>query len=163
LDFFRRISIAFHFSSIELTFVLPFRAVYDQYGEEGLKGVPGGGPSGPDGQFPGGVPGGFPGAGFTFTTGPGGRPGAGGGRGGGFTPTDAQKIFEAMLGGRSPFGGGGGFGGGGFGGMGGSPMDIDEDDLMGGFGGGGRPRGRAGGMPGGFPGFGGAPRSRSAE
>lgn len=45
------------------------------------------------------------------------------------------------------------------------PMDIDEDDMMSGFGGGGRSRGRAGGMPGGFPGFGGGgmPRSRSEE
>ena len=66
------------------------RAVYDQFGEDGLKG--GGGPSpgaGSAGSFPGGFSGfGGPGTSFTFTT-----SGHGGGRGG-FAPTDPNKIFE---------------------------------------------------------------------
>ena len=65
------------------------RAVYDQFGEDGLKGrgpVPGQGAS--DGysgfsEFPDG------GRTFTFTSGPGGFGGQGG-----FAPTDPQKIFE---------------------------------------------------------------------
>lgn len=76
------------------------RTIYDQFGEEGLKG--GGGPS-PGAGGPGGAPGagfsgfgGFPGGGgntFSFSTSgpPGG--GFGGGRGG-FAPTDPNKIFE---------------------------------------------------------------------
>ncbi|KAF8335160.1 hypothetical protein F5887DRAFT_1063412 [Amanita rubescens] len=95
------------------------RAVYDQFGEEGLKGG-GGPPPGAGGGFPGG--GGFSGfpAGSTFTF----------SSGGGFTATDPQKIFEQIFG-----GGLGGFGGrsGGF--------SMDQDDDMGGFGGmGGMPR-----------------------
>jgi DnaJ homolog subfamily B member 4 len=71
------------------------RAVYDQFGEEGLKGGPpadagaagGGGFSGFPGGFPGGGGGasGFPqGTTFTFST---------GGPGGGFTPGDPSSIF----------------------------------------------------------------------
>lgn len=72
------------------------RAVYDQFGEEGLKG--GGGP--PPGAGAGGNPfagfsssgGGFPGGStFTFTSGPG---GGFGGRSGGFQASDPMKIFE---------------------------------------------------------------------
>lgn len=67
------------------------RTIYDQFGEEGLKG--GGGPA-PDGAGPGFSSfGGFPGGGtrtFSFSTGPGGF----GGGGGGFAPTDPNKIFE---------------------------------------------------------------------
>lgn len=63
------------------------RAVYDQLGEEGLKGsrpTPGaGGPGGFSG-FPGGST-------FTFTSGPG---GGGFSSSGGFAPTDPQKVFE---------------------------------------------------------------------
>lgn len=73
------------------------RTVYDQFGEEGLKG--GGGPppgasefsSFPSGSF-GGFPGGgsFPGGSFSFhTSGPGGGFG-----GGGFNPSDPNKVFE---------------------------------------------------------------------
>jgi DnaJ family protein B protein 4 len=73
------------------------RTVYDQFGEEGLKG--GGGPppgasAGPAGAGPGGFSGfsGFPGGGgntFTFTSsGPGGFR-----QSGGFAPTDPNKIF----------------------------------------------------------------------
>ena len=75
------------------------RAVYDQFGEEGLKGGPpppgaGGSPFGA-GAGAGGFPGGagfssFPGGStFTFTTG-------GPGRGGRteFSPSDPNKIFE---------------------------------------------------------------------
>ncbi len=68
------------------------RTIYDQLGEEGLKGgVPPQGANGPSG-FSGfsGTPGASP---FTFTTGPGGAPGGFGGRGG-FSPTDPNKIFE---------------------------------------------------------------------
>jgi len=69
------------------------KAVYDQFGEEGLKGGPP--PNAGEGSF-GGFPGGasfsgFPGGGgttFTFTS-----SGPGGGRGG-FSPTDPRTIFE---------------------------------------------------------------------
>lgn len=142
------------------------RTIYDQVGEEGLKGG-GGGPASGAG-FPGfASSSGFPGgATFSFTSGPGGSPFAsstGGARPGGFAPTDPQKIFEQIF---SQFGGmGGGFGGGsgGFGGMGGSPSmggrsgmsgrsgtsgmgrspNIFDDDDIGG--------GSFYGMPGGMP------------
>jgi DnaJ family protein B protein 4 len=64
------------------------RAVYDQFGEDGLKGR---------GPTPGaGGPGGFSGSGsgfpsgntFTFTSGPGGFSSTG------YAPSDPQKIFE---------------------------------------------------------------------
>ena len=68
------------------------RTIYDQLGEEGLKGggVPPQGAGGPSGfsSF-GGFPGGQT---FSFTSGPGG--GFGGGGRGGFSPTDPNKIFE---------------------------------------------------------------------
>ena len=80
------------------------RAVYDQYGEEGLKGqVP---PPGAGGAGPGGA--------TFFSTG-----------GDGptmfrFNPRNAEDIFAEFFGGSSPFGGmGGGMGGMGGGGMGG--------------------------------------------
>ncbi|EIW84303.1 DnaJ-domain-containing protein [Coniophora puteana RWD-64-598 SS2] len=129
------------------------RGIYDQFGEEGLKGG-GGGPSpGAGGGFQsfGGFPGGGGGSTFTFTS---------GGPGGGFAPTDPQKIFETMFGGGlgSMFGGMGGMGGmgggmggtgGGMGGMGGGMggrgMYTDDDDGSGFFG------GMPGGMPGGTP------------
>ncbi|PSS36760.1 hypothetical protein PHLCEN_2v1391 [Hermanssonia centrifuga] len=70
------------------------RTIYDQFGEEGLKG--GGGPppgAGGAGGFPGFGGSGFPSGGstsFSFTSG-----GPGGfGRSGGFSPTDPNKIFE---------------------------------------------------------------------
>ena len=70
------------------------RAVYDQFGEEGLKGgrpTPGaGGPGGFSG-FPSG------GSTFTFTSGPGGGgfgSSSGFGNSSGFAPSDPQKIFE---------------------------------------------------------------------
>jgi len=131
------------------------RAVYDQFGEEGLKRtgpVPGQGAS--DGGFSGfsGFPGGG-GGGTTFTfTSPGGFGGSSG-----FSPTDPQKVFESIF-------GGGGLGGFGMSGMGGGAkrrnvFDMDVDDDMGGgsrtfnFGGG-------GGMPseGGTFNFGGMPQ-----
>ncbi|ORX89486.1 DnaJ-domain-containing protein [Basidiobolus meristosporus CBS 931.73] len=99
------------------------RAIYDQYGEEGLKGgMPGGGP-GPDptGGFQG-FPGGRGGTTFTFTS--------AGGPGGGFrpfTPSNADDIFSQFF----SFGGMGGAGGGrGGAGMKGNPfMGMhDEDD-----------------------------------
>ncbi|KAI8384279.1 uncharacterized protein BYT42DRAFT_493057 [Radiomyces spectabilis] len=105
------------------------RAIYDQYGEEGLKAgpPPSEGPGGAGGGFPG-FGGGFPGGGgghtFTFTS---------GGPGGGFKsyhPSNADDIFKHFF---ASFGGGG---------MG---MD-DDDDFRGG-----------GGMPGGFSAFGGMP------
>ncbi|KAJ7761970.1 hypothetical protein DFH07DRAFT_739604 [Mycena maculata] len=129
------------------------RAVYDQFGEEGLKG---GGPAPAQGGGPGfsGFNG-FPGGGgttFSFTsTGPGGA--------GGFSPGDPNKIFEHIFG-SSGFGGGGAsFGGfsnmggmGGGGGRGGHSMfnnDVDMDDSPFGFSGMGG--GMGGGMPGGMP------------
>lgn len=75
------------------------RTIYDQLGEEGLKG--GGGAAGAGagpGGFPGFSSGGFPGGAgqtFSFSTGPGGFGGMGGGGGrGGFAPSDPQKVFE---------------------------------------------------------------------
>lgn len=94
------------------------RTIYDQVGEEGLKS--GGAASGAG--FPGFAGGsgfssssGFPGGStYTFTSSPG-----GGMPGGGFAPTDPQKIFEHIF---SQFGGMGGMNGSsGMGGMGGSP------------------------------------------
>ena len=66
------------------------RAVYDQFGEEGLKGG-GGAPPGAGGfsGFPG-ASGGPGGTTFTFTSG---GPGASFSSSG-FAPTDPQKIFE---------------------------------------------------------------------
>lgn len=96
------------------------RTIYDQFGEEGLKG--GGGPAqGAPGADPGFSSfGGFPGGStFTFTSGPGGF----GGGGGGFAPTDPNKIFEQFFNMS-----------GGFGGMGGhrTPFRDDVDVDMGG-------------------------------
>lgn len=118
------------------------RAVYDQFGEEGLKRS---GPT-PGQGAPGGFSGfnGFPGGSttFTFTGTPGGSFSSTG-----FSPTDPQKIFESM------FGSLGGFSMGGMGGGSGTnrrnvfDMDIDDDDI-----GGSRTFGFGGGMPGGMPG-----------
>jgi len=74
------------------------RTIYDQFGEEGLKGGGGsasGAGAGPS-AFPGGANfGGFPGGSFTFSTSGGLGNGFGGSRG--FQPTDPQKIFEFVL------------------------------------------------------------------
>lgn len=114
------------------------RAVYDQYGEEGLKGAP----------PPGSAEGGGPGAGFA-----GGR---GGSFRGGFTPHDAESIFRMFFGGGAP----GGFS---FGGAG----DDDDDGMPGGMGGPFASMfGGMGGMPGGMgamPGAGGRGGGRSAR
>lgn len=140
------------------------RAVYDQFGEEGLKG--GGPPPGADGAGFGGFPGGgaggfsgFPGGGqggrtFTFTSG---GPGGMGGMGG-FSPSDPNDIFASIFGGASPFGGGMGGGMGGMPGMGGGGME----DLFGGAGGA-RKKASGGGMPGGFNFGGGAPGPQAPE
>ncbi|KAK2460275.1 hypothetical protein APHAL10511_007664 [Amanita phalloides] len=129
------------------------RTVYDQFGEEGLKGGGGGGGGGPPpgagAGFPPGGFSGFPGgATFTFTSG-----GPGGfGRSSGFTASDPQKIFEQIFGG----GLGGGLGGAfpGFGGGRSHTFDMDQDDDVGGFGGfsgfGGMPGGMRRGRPGSF-------------
>lgn len=136
------------------------RAIYDQYGEEGLKSGFGGGAQGAGmgGGFNpfaggGGGAGGFP-AGFSFSS-SGGGPGGGFG---GFSPSDPNDIFASLfgsmggMGGMSGMGGGGGGGssrrkatsngnpfasmgggGGGFpGGFGGMGMDLDDDDMQGG-------------------------------
>jgi len=68
-------------------FVQNKKAVYDQYGEEGLKAQAGGGPPGgnPFGAGTGG--GAFPGASFGFG-------GGGGGGAGGFHPTDPNDLFS---------------------------------------------------------------------
>ncbi|KAI0264357.1 hypothetical protein BC834DRAFT_882627 [Gloeopeniophorella convolvens] len=125
------------------------RAVYDQFGEDGLKG---GGPS--PGAGAGGNPfagfGGFPGGGstFTFTSTPGGK--------GGYAPSDPMKVFESFL---SNMGMGGMSGMGSMPGMSGmrGGMFDEDDDMMGSsqfssFG------GKGGRMPGGMGGMGGAPR-----
>ncbi|KAG9061472.1 hypothetical protein KI688_007468 [Linnemannia hyalina] len=134
------------------------RAVFDQYGEEGLKGGGGAGPPPGAGAGPGGFPGGFkgfPGGGggttfsFSSTGGGPGMGGMGGMGGGGFRPSNADDIFKsffASFGGNSPFGDDMGGMGGGMGGMGGG---------MGGMGGG------MGGMPGGMGGMGGMPGTRT--
>lgn len=71
------------------------RAIYDQLGEEGLKGSgPAPGAGGPGG-FSGFSQGGFPGGGgttFTYTSN-----GPGGFGSGGFAPTDPRKIFEYVF------------------------------------------------------------------
>ncbi|KAG8942420.1 hypothetical protein FRC03_003229, partial [Tulasnella sp. 419] len=87
------------------------RAVYDQFGEEGLKGggVPPPGASG--GAFGSSGFSGFPGgATFSFSSN---GPGGPGGFGGGFRPTDPNSIFEQFF---SSFGGGGA-----------SFMDVDDE------------------------------------
>ncbi|KAH9831570.1 uncharacterized protein C8Q71DRAFT_816037 [Rhodofomes roseus] len=116
------------------------RAVYDQFGEEGLKGggVPPQGAGGPGGGFSNF--GGFPGGTYTFTTS---SPGGGGFGSSGFNPTDPNKIFEQFfgMGGLGGLGSMGGFGGGGRSRMG--SMFANEDDDMGGF--------SFGGMPGAMP------------
>ncbi|KAF5391630.1 hypothetical protein D9757_002539 [Collybiopsis confluens] len=109
------------------------RAVYDQFGEEGLKG--GGGPSPGAGSGSGAGPGGgfsgfsgFPsGSTYTFTSGvPGGTTFASFG-GESFNPSDPNKIFESMFG----FGlGGAGMGGGGRRRSGAQSQMFDEDDDM---------------------------------
>lgn len=135
------------------------RNIYDQVGEEGLKGGAGQQPPGGGGGMGGGGGGGmggFPG-GFSFSTG-----GPSGGSGGfsGFAPRDANDIFAQFF---QQMGGGGGGRGAAFGQGGGS--DEDEDMGAGGggggnpfasmFGGGGMPgMGGMGGM-GGMPGMGG--------
>lgn len=98
------------------------RAVYDQYGEDGLK-AGGGAPAGGSG-FGGASAGGFP-AGFSFGM-PGGR---GGGGGGGFQPSDPEAIFASL-----------------FGGAGGNPFMSSSGGM-----GGGMPGGMGGGMGGGNP------------
>lgn len=72
------------------------RGIYDQYGEEGLKG---GGPGGEGGMPGGGMPGGGMPGGFSFGEG------------------DAERIFAQFFGGMGGMGGRGGMGG--MGGMGG--------------------------------------------
>jgi len=143
------------------------RTIYDQLGEEGLKG---GGPVPGAGAGPSGFPGfsGFPGAGgpggatFTFTSG---GPGSSG-----FHPSDPNKIFADIFGGLGGMPGFGGFGGGmpsGMGGRGPSGMGgrgasgrkasmftgDDDDDMDGSY----------SGFPGGFPSSGGMPRSRPSR
>ncbi|KAF8808672.1 DnaJ-domain-containing protein [Phlegmacium glaucopus] len=129
------------------------RTVYDQFGEEGLKGR--GAASGPGAGFSG-----FPGAGGPASGGPGGTtftftssgPGFGGGSRSGFAPTDPRKIFEQMFGPGNIFGNMGGFPHpGAFGG------DRD-DDMNGSYNiftdGEGNTFSSSGGMPGGMPGTG---------
>ncbi|EIW57283.1 DnaJ-domain-containing protein [Trametes versicolor FP-101664 SS1] len=118
------------------------RTIYDQFGEEGLKGggVPPQGAGGPGG---GGFSGfnGFPGAQtFSFSTGPGGSFSSGGP--GGFSPTDPNKIFEQIFGMGGLGGGMGGFGGGGRTRVSSMFAQDDDDDMSGNF---------FGGMPGGMP------------
>lgn len=117
------------------------RTIYDQFGEEGLKG--GGAPPPGAGGTPGGGYsnfGGFPGGGttFSFTS----SPGSGFGGRSSFSPTDPQKIFEQFFGpgGLGGMGGMGGFGGGGRSRM--ANVFDGDDDMSGSF---------FSGMPGGMP------------
>ncbi|KIM71425.1 hypothetical protein PILCRDRAFT_830337 [Piloderma croceum F 1598] len=110
------------------------RTIYDQFGEEGLKGG-GAPPQGADAGPGFSSFGGFPGGGtktFSFSAGPGGF-----GSGSRFSPTDPNKIFEQFF----------NMSGGGFGGMGGRRTvftdDDDDDDVGTTF--------SFGGMPGGMP------------
>lgn len=116
--------------------------IYDQVGEEGLRGGGGGGGEGPRGGMPGGnFPGGFSGQNVHFR--------------------DPTEIFRAM------FGGGGdddGMGGMPFGGMGGMPGGVHMS--MGGMPSGFGMPGMAGGMPGtggGMPSNGGGRRSQTQQ
>ncbi|KXN81285.1 hypothetical protein AN958_05333 [Leucoagaricus sp. SymC.cos] len=120
------------------------RTIYDQFGEEGLKGGGGPPPGASTGSSPGGAGfGGFPGGTtFTFTSG---GPGGGFSGGRGFQPTDPQKVFEQMFGGSNFFSGGGL--GNMFGGAG-HPAFDEDDDMSGNF------HFSSGGMPGGMPGRG---------
>ncbi|GAA5990779.1 hypothetical protein JCM11641_002035 [Rhodosporidiobolus odoratus] len=139
------------------------RSIYDQYGEDGLKGGFSGTGSGGQGAGMGGGfnpfagaggAGGFPG-GSTFSFSSGGP--------GGFTPSDPNDIFSSLFGnlggmggmggmpsmgagssrrggaGGNPFAGMGGMPGGGGGFPGGFGMDIDSDEDMNGGGAGKRP------------------------
>ncbi|KAJ7031335.1 hypothetical protein C8F04DRAFT_1041555 [Mycena alexandri] len=118
------------------------RAVYDQFGEEGLKGGGGVPPGGAPGGFSKGFSGSFPGgtSSFSFSTGP----------GGGFSASDPNKIFEHIFG-SSGFGGSSfSFGNGG--GRRGRPHMFDQDVDMDSPGGFGMPPGM-GGMPGGMGGM----------
>ncbi|KAJ3259692.1 hypothetical protein HK103_001953 [Boothiomyces macroporosus] len=103
------------------------RAVYDQFGEEGLKGA--GGPGGPGGGFPAG---GFPGGTFSFSS-----------SGGGFRPSNPEDIFKTFF---SAFGGAGGDDDD-MGGFGGIPGGFASFGGMPGMGGG---MPGMGGMPRGF-------------
>lgn len=92
------------------------RAIFDQYGEEGLKGR---GPPPDEAAAAGGFPGGGGGGGFRF---------ASGGPGASFHPSDADDIFKHFF---ASFGGGGG--GGGMGGMGsmGGMGGMDDGGIPG--------------------------------
>ncbi|EJU05133.1 DnaJ-domain-containing protein, partial [Dacryopinax primogenitus] len=125
------------------------RAIYDQFGEEGLKGggppPPGGSGASFGGGFPGGFSsGGFPGGGGTFSS-------SSGGPGGRYQPGDPNSIFEQFFA-SSGLGGVGGMGNGR--GMHFAHDDIDMD---------------SGGHPGAHPlasmfgGMGGMPRSRQGR
>jgi DnaJ family protein B protein 4 len=104
------------------------RAIFDQYGEEGLKAGPppssggGGGGGFPGGGFSSGGAGEFPG-GFSFTS-------SSTGGGGGYNPSSADDIFKHFF---SAFGGADDLGGmGGMGGMGGGGMPGFSFQNMGG-------------------------------
>ena len=125
------------------------RAIFDQVGEEGLKGGGGMPPQGAAGMGGGGGMGGFPGGAQTFHF----DFGNGAGGGGGFRPRDANDIFAQFFGGRA----GGAAGGAGnpfasmFGSMGGMGGGDEDDDGEGGGGGGlpfgGRARNHRSGAP----------------
>ncbi|KAI9460750.1 hypothetical protein F5148DRAFT_1276730 [Russula earlei] len=125
------------------------RTIYDQFGEEGLKGrgpPPGAGTGASAGPSPFAGFSGFPGGGtntFTFTSS--GFPGSTGG----FAPSDPMKIFQTM------------FGLGGLGGMHG-PSIFDDDDDMGGASPFSSFRSASGRMPGGMNDTGSTPFTRTA-
>jgi len=89
------------------------KEVYDQWGEEGLKGTPPGESGAGFSTFSG-----FPGGGRTTFT---------------YSPSDPDEIFRQFFGGRNPFGGGGGGRRGASGGMPGFNFmnfgDMEEDQM----------------------------------
>lgn len=120
------------------------RNIYDQVGEEGLKGQPPPGADGGMGGMPGGMGGmgGMPGS-FSFTS-----FGGPGGGGGAYQPRDANDIFSQFFGGSSGLADL-------FGGMGGAGGPAKRPRARAGHAhGGGDPSGMGGGM-GGMPGMGG--------
>lgn len=126
------------------------RGIYDQFGEEGLKGGPAPSASGPQGGMPGGMPGG----GFTYTTSSSGFPGGfssfpGGNGGFSFHSTDASKIFEQFFGTSNP--------------MEAERMDPMASMFGGGFGGHRAGRGGMDDMFAGMGGMGGMGQRRSAR
>lgn len=123
------------------------KQIYDQYGEEGLKGGMGGGGGGGGSHGPNSFSGFGDGQNYSYAY-----------------HGDPRQTFSQFFGTSDPFASF--FGGGGQGGMGGQdPMDIDLGDILSGINGGMGGIGGMGGMPGGFipQGHGGHKRKQSSQ